>query len=92
MMIFFVPQDGTCAVQLLCQQESYQLVRKGELGQRPSKTGSVEHSFIKAVNTADEEYQALRAFIGAQLNKFRQAFRSHFPAPLVQRHEVIVFR
>ena len=65
MMIFFIPQDGACTVQLLCQQESYQLMRKGELRQRPSKTGPAQHAVVKAVNTANEEYQALRAFICA---------------------------
>jgi hypothetical protein len=63
-MIFFVSNNGAGPVDLLGEDESYQLVRESKSGKRPSQRGLLENHFIKTVSPANQENKVPGAFIG----------------------------
>jgi hypothetical protein len=68
-MIFFAAQDGTGAVELFGEDESYQLMREYQFRKAPFMIGSFEHGIGESVCTTDQKHEAFTAFIGALLNE-----------------------
>jgi len=73
-MVFFVAKYRTSTIQLFGKNESYQLVREGQQGQRPAMTGPAKHTLIEPVCAADEEDKVLNAAVGPRLDELRESF------------------
>ena len=91
MVIFFVAQDGAGAVKLLGEDESHQLMRKGELGEGPAMVGTREDPGVETVNAADKEHEVLTAAVSARLYELGKVLGGELLPALVKRYEKIIF-
>lgn len=70
-MIFLIFQNSARTVNLFCKDQSHQLMRKGELGERPIELCSLNDGVIEAECAANQEHQVLTAIGSTLLQKSR---------------------
>lgn len=90
MVVFFVPQNGAGAVDLLSEDETDELVGKGKDGERPGKAGTPDDPLIKAEGSADKEDKVAGAFGSPLLQEGGERYGGKLLAVLVQRYKKII--
>ena len=91
MVIFFVAQNGAGAVELFGEDESHQLVRKGELGEGPVMVRAGKDRGVQSINPADKKDEVFAATVSAHLDEMRKVFGGELLPAFVKRYKKIIF-
>jgi len=88
-MIGLAAYDGEGAVELLHEEETHHLMRKGHLGERDLLLRSIVDAGREAVRAADEEDEALGHCLQALLHPLAELTAGELAATLVEEDEVV---
>jgi len=90
MVIFFVPEDGACAVHLFGQNQAYDLVGKDQFGQTPNEIGAGSYGIIDPICAPNQKNQWFAAFVSGTLHQMGEFGRADIFSPLIQQYQEIV--